>query len=547
MFKYALIIRFALLGLAFWTLFSKSIAQVVPNGTTPTTVSTNAAGRIVVGIAGANASGISHNSYTEFSVPKTGVSLNNQGINASTIVNEVTSSKRSQINGSLEVLGSRAHVIIANPNGITLDGASFINTGGVVLAGGAVRYENSALTGNENAIVSSGAGDIWVAGQGISGSMTTLQLLAARLKIEGPIINTHVSPNANIALNAGKSELELDSAVSPFNSIQNWANRKDLTSATTDILVDVTSTASLSASKININVNSKGAGVSFAGSGKASIGEFNITTNGKVAMRGGLIKAEKTVKIQSNSIDVLNTVEVQSNITSLTQDVILLSKIGDINLNGQISGFTRNTTDPDTKGGVTIKSAGAINIESENEKRLAIVFSSRDDLYVQSANNLINDTGRLLSNANTILKIGGNLKNLTSTVNAGPENEVIKTTKSLNNWLGWFGFKRRITTHTINWGSARIQSQLSYIAGNSIDINASRIDNSGEIDALSGALTLNARSIVNRQFGTGSFNISKNCSLTCWSKGTSTLSFSGGQINANGDLPPSSDPVIMLV
>ncbi|WP_375672344.1 filamentous hemagglutinin N-terminal domain-containing protein, partial [Bartonella sp. AA16SXTY] len=47
---------------------------------------------------------------------------------AKVILNEVTSGKRSALNGPGEVFGKQADVIIANPNGISCDGCGFINT-----------------------------------------------------------------------------------------------------------------------------------------------------------------------------------------------------------------------------------------------------------------------------------------------------------------------------------------------------------------------------------------------------------------------------------
>ncbi|MDR1076907.1 MAG: hemagglutinin repeat-containing protein [Xanthomonadaceae bacterium] len=110
----------------------------------------------VVNIAAPNGQGVSHNQYQQFDVDRAGVILNNaRGVSATQlgghiegnpnlapdqsariILNEVTSTHPSALRGFTEVAGSRAEVVIANPNGITCDGCGFINTSRGVLTTG---------------------------------------------------------------------------------------------------------------------------------------------------------------------------------------------------------------------------------------------------------------------------------------------------------------------------------------------------------------------------------------------------------------------------
>jgi len=209
---------------------SPASAQVVPDGGTATTVTVDGDGRIAVGIAPAGAGDISRNTFTDFSVSAAGVDLDNRLIGARTILSEVTSANRSVIGGPLEVLGPRAHFILANPNGITVDGGRFINTGGVTLNAGPARLE---VSGGQTNVVTTTApdADILIGPEGLSGAMTSLQLAAGRLRIDGAVLNENTSPFADIALVAGNAELTHDSSVIPGTTTSAFATRTDLPGA----------------------------------------------------------------------------------------------------------------------------------------------------------------------------------------------------------------------------------------------------------------------------------------------------------------------------
>ena len=105
---------------------SCGLAQgIVPDGGSATSVSTATSGKQTVQIAPA-AAGVSHNTYTNFNVGRNGADFINTGVNASLILNEVTSTNPSLLQGRIAIIGPRAHFILANPNGITVDGGSRI-------------------------------------------------------------------------------------------------------------------------------------------------------------------------------------------------------------------------------------------------------------------------------------------------------------------------------------------------------------------------------------------------------------------------------------
>ena len=122
-------------------------------------VQETASGIPLVNIAAPSAGGVSRNDYERFNVPEKGAVLNNSytlsktelagfvqgnanmaGGPAKIILNQVTSGHPTTMNGFLEVAGMKADVVIANPNGITVNGGGFINTGRAILTTGKPEY-----------------------------------------------------------------------------------------------------------------------------------------------------------------------------------------------------------------------------------------------------------------------------------------------------------------------------------------------------------------------------------------------------------------------
>ena len=181
------------------TLAPDAFAQVkadpnAPKNQQPTVVN-SANGTVQVNIQTPSAAGVSRNTYSQFDVDKRGVILNNARADVSTqlggfvqanpwlakggarvILNEVNSSAPSQLKGYVEVAGQRAEVVIANPSGIQVDGAGFINASAAVLTTGTPRFNA------DGSIAGYGVqgGLIRVDGQGLDGSQTDYTALLAR-------------------------------------------------------------------------------------------------------------------------------------------------------------------------------------------------------------------------------------------------------------------------------------------------------------------------------------------------------------------------------
>ncbi|WP_454725878.1 MULTISPECIES: two-partner secretion domain-containing protein [Cupriavidus] len=199
-----------LLAVSMWMVSGLPIngwAQVVadPNaGANRPIIDQTANGLQQVNITRPSATGVSTNAYTQFDVPRAGVILNNSptitatqqagyihgnpnllpGGSARIIVNQVTSTLPSQLRGYLEVAGPRSEVIVANPNGILVDGAGFINTSRATLTTGVPMYGGS---GSLDAFRVTG-GQITVQGNGLDAThVDQVDLIARAVQVNAQL------------------------------------------------------------------------------------------------------------------------------------------------------------------------------------------------------------------------------------------------------------------------------------------------------------------------------------------------------------------------
>ncbi|MGQ0595705.1 two-partner secretion domain-containing protein [Aquabacterium sp.] len=251
-------------------------------------VETAANGAQIVNIAPPSSRGVSTNLYTDFSVGQKGAVLNNSTTGgasslagsvkgnvqlgatpASIIVNEVTSTIRSTLNGSVEVLGNAADIVIANPNGISCDGCGFINTPRAsLITGRSFLTSGGALGFNVN------GGVLDVGASGLNArTLGELDLIAGQLKVNGTI-------------QASKVFATVGPATVDYASLSATPGARS--DAVPALAIDLAQTSNIQADRIYLVATEKGVGVNAAGRMTAGTGGIAIQADGTLTISNDL-------------------------------------------------------------------------------------------------------------------------------------------------------------------------------------------------------------------------------------------------------------------
>lgn len=394
--------------LVFASLAGAARAQVVPDGSTATTVTVGRDGAVTVGVAPAGRSGVSLNRYDRLDVPKPGVRLDNRLEAARTIVNEVTGTGTTTIGGPVEVLGQRAHVIVANPNGIVIDGARFINTGRVALTTGKIRLEPRQIAPGifqDNAVSTVTGGTIRIGAGGLSGQMDAVDLIAHHVRVQGPVKNDSLRVGSAVQITAGRIRTEFDSATLPGNVDAGWRqSTANGTAAENAVLVEIDRPGVLGGHRIGIEVSGKGAGVRFAGEGLAGARGFSLRADGRVVLEGGKVDApDGMVQIAGQKLGFTRSEVAGRQIAITGKETVRVDQ----------SGFAVRGTDK-APGILSLEAGAFSDMGGHYRADGAIMLSSRGDLAFSStdlrADRLVTlNAGGTLSAGDAELRAGGHL------------------------------------------------------------------------------------------------------------------------------------------
>ncbi|WP_223435058.1 MULTISPECIES: DUF637 domain-containing protein [unclassified Pseudomonas] len=474
-------LAFLLANVMFWQpLWAQADGIVVA---TPGTTLDNAGnGMQIVNIATPNGSGLSHNQFHDYNVSAQGLILNNGsaqtsltqmgGIiignpnlknsgSAQTILNEVIGGSPSQLRGYTEVAGQSAHVIVANPYGITCNGCGFINTPRVTLTTGKPVLDGAGRVDHFQV----DQGSIAIEGAGLNASnIDQFDLITRSATINANLyakkLNVITGRNNVDATSLSAKALAPDGSTAPM------------------LAIDSSALGGMYAGAIKLVGTEQGVGVKLGGEMATSAGDLNLDVNGKLTLATTGASGALTVKAQSVQADGPLYAGGNLNVTA-SEDLFNQKSIaagGNVMLasNGQLTnlGIIEAGINADNTHNLT----GDVRIDAKNLRNAGQVIAARK-LTANVEKDFDNRKGLMSANAALAkVTVGERLDNTEGTLQAKTDLVV---------------------------SGATVINQNGAMLGKAVTVTATHLDNSqqGRVVADSGALTVTVDQAVNNQQG----------------------------------------------
>ena len=377
-----------------------------------------------IDIASPNDRGVSINEYSKFNTPKEGTVFNNsQGgaisktagyippnprLNrgeAKLIINQVNSPLPSNLQGNIEIAGRKADLIIANPSGINVNGATIINSSSTTLSTATPTYENGHL----KSLNISKDGSINIGANGLNDNGDYLNVISNSLKLEGKIYANEINvvatdgkvslKNTNSGLRRDNLKIEQEGGPHPKG-----------------VSIDSSALGGMYAGKINIISTKDGAGINNKGAILADsslkidangdlINEGKLGSNGQTQISSKTISNQKGSKISASNLDIKgssveNRGNIQANTLKLKADRL-------DNIKGTISSSSALKIEARSLSNKDRAVIGAAKSERLNElglddtkdpSKTGVIPPSKNELSVISAEHISNIGGAILSN-----------------------------------------------------------------------------------------------------------------------------------------------------
>ena len=422
----------------------------------------------LVNITAPSSGGVSRNEYETFNVPDKGAILNNsytlsktelagyvQGNNnmaerpAKIIVNEVTGAGSTSMDGFLEVAGNRADVVIANPNGITVNGGGFINTGKAFLTTGKPVYDGEDhlqrfdITG----------GDILIEGKGLGGKEAgSLAILSRAVKINAGIWakDLHITTGANT----------VDAKTLEASAIEGKGGHPAFA-------LDTAAIGGMYAGRITLVGTEKGLGVNNSGTWSAE-DNLILDWNGDLK-NSGTIYSKGNTDLRASRLENDKTIAAERNLSAAAKE----------NIRNQ--GKLLAGENMDIYAGKTLDNAGH-------------AMESGNNLSIETGDAVNNAAGTIKSGGSQQIKAGHTLTNTEGTL-AADGNINIQTDKMTGDGIVSAGKKAGILLEKDFTNTGRLE------AGSSLSLAVKgNITNRKEILSR-GHLALESKNIRNEETG----------------------------------------------
>lgn len=486
---------------------------------------TTANGIPLINIVKPDTGGLSHNKFSDFNINPSGLILNNatsavqtqlggyvQGNNnlgttpARVILNEVTGTNRSYLQGYGEVAGAAADVIVANPNGITVNGGGFINTPHTTLTTGTPEFSGSTLSGFHVQ-----RGDILIEGAGLNAdNIDRVDLYTKALQLNGQIYAKKLD------VVTGENHISTDGTVTSDN-----------VTGTKEFSIDSSALGGIYANIIRLVGTDKGVGVNLPQITYAS-DALELTADGKIII--GKAYAQNRLDVTSNKDSILLKNELGANLMTLTASSTITNE-------GILVGTTvhLHAQDMDNLGTMY---ADTMNIQAEDSLINTGILSAYTDLTA-TATNMTNGSTALIESQNATLNISHSVQNsgmihasalsivtptLTNASNIIADTLSIDGADVTNNGLLKGDTSTRITV------SNSITNNGGIIGGNQLTLHASQITNNQVLYSANAIDLSAADTLRNTQ---GSSIISDG---TISIHDTGTLSNEAATIQSGGDM-----------
>ncbi|MFD2178060.1 hemagglutinin repeat-containing protein [Veronia pacifica] len=329
---------------------------------------------IVEIVAPTGVTGLSHNKFVKYDVDTGGLVINNSmdsaqselvgeisrnsnfsAREASVIVSEVTGSDISTLAGAQEIVGSEADFVLANPNGINVNGASFINTSNATLTvGSPLISQTDEYEGVTTKSAVSGAN------LNVSGEINADGGLALLAPVISTSADTNISAGDEVAVLLGK-----------FDFTPGGAKLIDVAEASNDeVVVDAVLMGAMTAGRINIISTTSGAGVNLGA---------DLTANGEglAANDGGGIKVKSAGDLDLSGEHKVTSTAL-ANVQSDTETVKFHSALYETGGHLDVSGLTVAAND-----GVDI-----LGVKSVSLKNTTVEVADQGFLAVNSSGDI---------------------------------------------------------------------------------------------------------------------------------------------------------------